>query len=226
MGLENLNVECIVGVEPHERLARQPLSIDVVLAPHVQHWDGKTTLQQTLDYVLIQQQIEFLCLHGHFQLLEHVAVALRDVLLLRPPAEQEQQAVQAVEICLRKAQALPGDTIALVKGYNIQLRGDATHDGVMPASHTKDKTRPWRIDSVFGSRRCGIERWRVSPGQPIERCRSHAVEMLLPLSDGWEHAGRSVAVGVPLQLPANQAWQLTYRGKSQGAALWLGRQHG
>lgn len=76
IGCKALNVDCIIGVYPHERNTLQKLVVDcnASLQLNVVHWQD--ALESTVSYVLLIEVITKTLQEGAFHLLETAALAI------------------------------------------------------------------------------------------------------------------------------------------------------
>ncbi|MEN0064773.1 MAG: dihydroneopterin aldolase [Myxococcota bacterium] len=81
----HVDLACIVGILPRERVEPQPLEIDIgmVIDLDACGWTGDLT--QSVDYGSVDTQARFLATHGRFRLIESLSVALLRLLLAPPP---------------------------------------------------------------------------------------------------------------------------------------------
>ena len=68
--IEELMVDCVVGVYPHERNASQPLRVDVEMRLQTETSAVKESLRSTIDYAATASQLVFLLRSCRFRLLE------------------------------------------------------------------------------------------------------------------------------------------------------------
>ena len=82
--IKNLPVECVVGIEIHERSSRQRLLISVELTADFAKAAASERLEDTLDYTAIARHIEGFARNGQFRLIETLAEHLAGELLVAP----------------------------------------------------------------------------------------------------------------------------------------------
>ncbi|MEM6930574.1 MAG: dihydroneopterin aldolase [Myxococcota bacterium] len=80
-----VDLACIVGILPRERIEPQPLAIDIGMEIDLDDcgWTGR--LETSVDYGAVDAQVRFLATHGGFRLIESMSVALLRLLLADPP---------------------------------------------------------------------------------------------------------------------------------------------
>ena len=96
--IEGLEVCCVIGIQPHERLHPQRVVVDLELAiPAVHHQDA---LLQSVDYAHVSQEIENILKERQFQTLEYAAqVLIEDLFVLW-------QMIMSIRCTLRKPTAI------------------------------------------------------------------------------------------------------------------------
>ncbi len=117
IGVRDLEVECIIGVWPHERTKIQSLLIDVEVSVDVVHAARDDDYSQTVDYQAIADGIRFILTIGRFQLLETACSAVLQWLLNRRDRAIG-PTIQRAKIQIRKPSALPGRATAFVEAEN------------------------------------------------------------------------------------------------------------
>lgn len=113
--LRDLGVQCVIGVNPEEKVRTQTLRLDVKLYLDTSPAALSGILSRTVDYSLIAKQLTFILKSSRFRLLESAAEALA-IFLLTPPAGT-QVLIQAVDIEIHKPEALQGQAIPSVRIY-------------------------------------------------------------------------------------------------------------
>ncbi|HJN37645.1 MAG TPA: dihydroneopterin aldolase [Gammaproteobacteria bacterium] len=121
ISINQLQVDCIIGVLPEERIQPQPLlislDIETDFSSAVQHDD----IANTLDYNLLSTIISNMAIKGKFHLIETLAENIAQYILSLPK-------VFKTKITLQKPQALANAKSAAV---TIQRSND-THDSNSP----------------------------------------------------------------------------------------------
>ncbi len=81
--LENLRVDCIIGINPDERVHPQPLVITLAF----QHWfepaAAKDTIERTINYSEVAAEVRRFVIAGRYKLLETLARRLAEHLCER-----------------------------------------------------------------------------------------------------------------------------------------------
>lgn len=196
ISIDDLRVECVVGVYPQERDAPQPLRIDVEMAVDTARAGARQRLAMTLDYAAVASQIAFILQSARFQMLETAAHALSRYLLAPPASGEDRPRVQSVSLRLTKPLALGGKGIPSLK---IQREAN---DVVLGHEIKAFGT----VDVVHETRDAGIYRLNIAPGRAIPT-HVHRVmsESEMVLGEGLLLNGKPVAIGTahrwPLETP-------------------------
>lgn len=109
--IEQLEISCIIGILPHERLEKQPLIVDVAFDLDIARAAKSGSLERSLDYVQAATLIKTTLEMRQFELLETAAEVLCKELLHLG----QNVPVNAVTLSLRKPKALGYGAIAGVK---------------------------------------------------------------------------------------------------------------
>jgi dihydroneopterin aldolase len=177
LSIHGLDLECIVGLHPHERDLPQPLRVDVDLRLDTESAAVSERIGQTVDYDAITAQIVFLLQAGRFELLETAAHVLA-LHLLSPPAPGERRSqVGSVWLRLEKTAALGGrgiPALAIERDADwARLETTATPFGSIDVIHQARFTRIYRLN--------------LDPGRSItRRSRPESAEAELCLGEGLE----------------------------------------
>ncbi len=154
--IEGLNVDCVVGLYPHERNASQPLHVDLAMTLDTRRAALEENVRLTVDYAATTAQVVFLLRSCRFRLLETAAETLARYLLAAPAAGEDRAQVDRVEIKLRKPGALRGFATP-----SITICRDA-------GEALAQEEKPWgTVDVVHETRDAGIYRLNVAPGKGI-----------------------------------------------------------
>ena len=194
--LRDIEVQCVVGVYPHERQIPQPLRLEVTMGLDTQKAAWKESLSASVNYAAIASQLRFLLQSCRFRMLETAAHALA-AYLLAPPALGERRAqLERVRIRLEKPQVLEG--IAIPSLTIERERGFAT---------VMHEDRPFGVvDVIHETRNAGIYRLNLRPGASIP-LHVHRVmrESELVLTDGLLCQGKRVLKGTVHRWPEGAA---------------------
>lgn len=108
IGFDDLKVMCVIGDLPHERERQQSLLIDLRVTWDISGCRGSDRLEQTCDYVALQNLCQLVAKEGEFQMIETLALAIIDAI-------REKYAGPAVFIRIKKPDALTGAKWAVVE---------------------------------------------------------------------------------------------------------------
>ncbi len=108
-GLENLRIDCVIGVHAHERGDPQPLFLDIEADYDFARAVATDSLADALDYDLIASGLTTVAREGRFTLLETLAEAAADYCLRSFPP------VTAVRIEIRKPRAVEAADASFVR---------------------------------------------------------------------------------------------------------------
>ncbi len=190
--LENLVIDCIVGMYPSERLRPQPLKLDLALHLDTRRVATGAGLAGTVDYARLAGELRFLLTSCQFLLLETAAEALCRYLLAPPTDDAPHAAVEEVTLKLTKPAALDG---VIVPSLEVHRRADEMSYNV--------EDKPFgRVDIVFETRACGIYRLRIQPGGAIPTHEHRQTdESELVLGSGLHLQGEPVEAGTGYRWP-------------------------
>ena len=103
--IEELSVNCIIGILSHERATPQKLLLNIVLEIDYDRVATSDRVENTVNYAEIADQISQLAIERQFQLVETmVATACQQILANHPT-------VNRVEVTARKPDIMPGSTV-------------------------------------------------------------------------------------------------------------------
>ncbi len=151
--LRDLDVQCVIGVHPEEKMRPQTLKLDVMIYLDTSAAAATGILSHTVDYSLVAKQLAFILTHSRFRLLESAAEALA-IFLLTPPSEDHPK-IQAIELEVRKPEALGGIAEPSVRIFR-------SHDN-RPAGllQSPPKSILFQVPETL------IERWQIPAGQTL-----------------------------------------------------------
>jgi 7,8-dihydroneopterin aldolase/epimerase/oxygenase len=98
--IEQLALNTIIGVYPHEKTAAQPILLNLAFRYDTQQAAHKDNLSHTMDYDIIVNFIQQFLAQQHFNLIETLANRLADSL-------QTEFSLPSLKLTLRKTQAIP-----------------------------------------------------------------------------------------------------------------------
>ncbi len=107
--IQGLEVECVIGVRPHERHRAQRVIVDVELGTELAAAGRSGRLDDTCDYDIVAQQVRELLVFRRYELLETAAEELSAMLFaVQPPIER-------LALRIAKPDALSGAGAAAVR---------------------------------------------------------------------------------------------------------------
>lgn len=184
--IDNLQVDCVVGVYPHERDVPQPLRVDLCLWLDTRPAAIKESLRASVDYAAIAGQVAFLLTSCRFRMLETATHALACYLLAPPALGERRAAVQRVRVRLTKPNALRGVAIP-----SIEVEREASSITI-ETEHSKFGI----VDIIHETRDAGIYRLNVAPRASIPLHVHRAMhESELVLSEGLLCQGEVASAG-------------------------------
>jgi dihydroneopterin aldolase len=190
--LRGLTVDCIVGVYRRERVAAQPLKLDVALYLDTREAAVGGRLAHTIHYGRLAGELRFLLEACRFELLESAAEAVCRYVLAPPTEDAPRAQVQAATVRITKPEALAGSALPSLQVHRaaeeMQYRGEDKPFG--------------RVDIIHESQGYGIYRLRIRPGGTIST-HVHQVmeESELMLGPGLLLQGKPVARGMAFRWP-------------------------
>ena len=113
--VNDLRVDCKIGVWTHERNTTQQIRVDLMVEFDAQAAARSDALEHTLNYADLAREASFILEAGEFLLLESAAWMICRWILLSPRPGQARPPVQSVDVKLTKFGALPGSTLASVQ---------------------------------------------------------------------------------------------------------------
>ena len=194
--IEDLMVDCVVGVYPHERNASQLLRVDVEMRLDTEASAVKESFSSTVDYAATASQLVFLLRSCRFRLLETAAHVLARYLLM-PPAPAERRArLDSAVVRLTKPGALRGFAVP-----SLEIE--------RPASWcTIDvETKPFgSVDVIHETKGAGIYRLNIAPGKGIPlHMHRQMREAEMVLGDGLLCQGQPCPPGTVHRWPRGAA---------------------
>ena len=108
IGLEGLQIHCIVGIHPHERVTEQDLFVDISVACDFAAAAEADRVEHTIDYDRISNELTALAVTRQYQLIETFAEESAALLFTLFPS------VRGVEMTVRKPAAVPAAACSFV----------------------------------------------------------------------------------------------------------------
>lgn len=214
--LRSLQVQCVVGVHPHERHRPQTVLLDVDLWVDTHAAAETDHLSSTVDYDFLSQQLCFLLQHGKFQLLETAAHALCAYLIAPPlqstvPIRSATEPIMGAQPACIPSTRINAARVTLAKPHALR----ASHPGAIPSVRVQrqatgqplpSETKPFgSVEIVFENARVGIYRLNIAPGRTIPlHIHKRMRESEMVLTSGLLCQHQPVAQGVIFQWGAEQ----------------------
>lgn len=202
--IEELMVDCVVGVYPHERNASQPLRVDIEMRLQTETSAVKESLRSTIDYAATASQVVFLLRSCRFRLLETAAHVLARYILAPPAPDERRAQVDSVVVRLSKPGALRGFAVPSLEIERVAswCRVEVEH-------------KPFgTVDVIHETNGAGIYRLNVAPGKHIPLHVHHEMrESEMVLSDGLLCQGEACPPGTVHRWPRGAAH--TYMNPSE-----------
>ncbi len=104
--IEELSVQCVVGIFPEERVQLQTVVVDARIRLDLTAAATGCDIERTLDYALFGRGLELILVEGKFRLLETAGLAMCAYLLAPDPHARTR--VVAARVSLQKPEALKG----------------------------------------------------------------------------------------------------------------------
>jgi dihydroneopterin aldolase len=172
INIRDLNVDCVIGVNPDERQRTQRLVLQVELQLNIDRAATMDRLDLTVDYEAVCSQILFLLRSGQFRLLETACQVVCRTLLLPPTDGERRAAIEACKIRIDKPEGLKGQALP---GVEVTRR-------MQDVSYPDQKTAYGSIQTVHETPEMGIYRKSLAPRAsiPVHVHRYHQeAEMLI-----------------------------------------------
>ena len=113
--IENLVVNCIIGILSHERATPQRLRLDVVLQTDFRASAASDHVDDTVNYAQVTDELTRLAIDGQFWLVEAFTAAACRLIL------DNHSTVTRVSVNARKPDIMPGE---MVVGARLELTRD------------------------------------------------------------------------------------------------------
>jgi 7,8-dihydroneopterin aldolase/epimerase/oxygenase len=99
--LERLEIDCIVGILPFERVAEQKIFVDVAMELDFAPAAASEDVADTIDYTVVSRELTELVRERKYQLIETMAVECVELVLARHPSVRE------ASVAIHKPAAVP-----------------------------------------------------------------------------------------------------------------------
>jgi len=155
--IENLELDCLIGVWPHEREQAQRVRVDLTIDVDTQRAILSDDLADTVNYDWLADSVRFILQSGRFRLLESAVACVQRWVLMPPLTHGARPAVQNSTIRITKYDAFPDQTLAIVESTN--QAGDFTYE---------HEQKTWgSVDVIAETAHVGFYRLNIRPGQEL-----------------------------------------------------------
>jgi len=107
--IQNLNIQCIVGILPHERIQEQTLLLDIEVDYDFEKARKNEQINNAVDYTKIAKSVENLLVSKKYQLIETAVEDIGDLLFEKWPK------LKRCSIQIKKPSAIENADFAAVK---------------------------------------------------------------------------------------------------------------
>ena len=196
IALRGLTVDCIVGIYNRERVAAQPLRLDVALFLDTRSAAVSGRLGDTVHYGRLTGELRFLLEACRFELLESAAEAVCHYLLAPSSGDSPRTRPQAACVRITKPQALGGMAVPSLQ----------VHRTVDEMVYGERETSFGRVEVLHEGTGYGVYHLRVKPGGVIATpAHPEGEESELVLGAGLLSQGQPVARGTAFHWPRGVA---------------------
>ncbi len=190
--LRGLTVDCIVGVFNRERIAAQPLRLDVALFLDTRAAAAGGRLAHTVNYGRLAGELRFLLEACRFELLEAAVETVCRYVLAPPTDDVPRAQVQAATVRVTKPLALGG----------LAMPSLQVHRTAEEMVYGREEKPFGRVDIIHEGAGYGVYRLRVKPGGCIpSHVHQRMEESELVLGSGMLLQGQPVARGMAFHWP-------------------------
>ncbi len=157
IAVQDLVVDCVVGIYPFERDKTQPLRIDVQMELDLRKVGIHQQLRDSIDYAAVAAQLSFLLVAGRYRLIETAAHALCGWLTLPPARDENRAPIELCHLKITKPKALGGHGIPAIE----------VHRAASEYPRRNEPTSFGSVDLVFERRSYRIYRLNLDPGASV-----------------------------------------------------------
>ena len=130
--INDLEVRCIVGLFPREKLEAQPLHLNLRLYLDTKKAAKSSLLSQSIDYAGIANQARFILQAGRFKLIETAAEVLAANIIASRYCENSGADLKAVWVSIAKPKALEGQGVPKIS--ILRSDSDFLYQSLVPGS--------------------------------------------------------------------------------------------
>lgn len=109
----DLELSCIVGILPRERVEPQPIELELELELDLERCGDSGDLGASVNYATVDAAARFLAVEGRFRLIESLGLAILRLLLLPPTADEGRAAIRHASVRIAKPAVLREATPAV-----------------------------------------------------------------------------------------------------------------
>jgi dihydroneopterin aldolase len=212
--LRGLTVDCIVGIYNRERVAAQPLRLDVGLFLDTRSAGASGRLGDTVHYGRLAGELRFLLEACRFELLESAAEAVCHYLLAPPREDSPRTRLEAASVRITKPQALGGLVVPSLQ----------VHRSAREMVYAERETSFGRVEVLHEGTGYGVYHLRVKPGGVLSiPAHPEGEESELVLGSGLLAQGQPVARGTAFHWPRGVAHRYDNPTGSEQTVLCVAR---
>jgi FolB domain-containing protein len=212
--LKRLEVECIIGVYPRERVEKQSLIVHLGLETDTSKAGRGGGLAATIDYSQIAGEVRFLLEACEFELIEEAAEAIAAWLLSPGKVRKGQSRIHRVQVALDKPAAMGGNALPCIT--ITREAADYAYDG--------EDSVFGNVDIIYEIDALGIYELRIAPGSVIPPHFHKAMtEAELILDSGVECQNEPLRAGLAHFWPKELVHTYKNTGETEASILCVDR---
>lgn len=186
--VRGLALSCIVGINPHERVAEQPLRLDLTLGLDTREASRTGKISRTVHYGDVAEQVASLLRFRRYRLLEGAAEEVAWMLL------GIYSRLEWVKVRVEKPRALEG----LAEAASLTIRRERAdlsqvECNDLTRSSLSSAASPHALGVFVATSEAELSILNLAPGQPLPRPQTPARGLVWVLA-GTLHAGDKVTV--------------------------------
>ena len=193
--LQNINVDCVIGTRPDERLRTQVVTVSLAVRVDASKAASSCRLRDTLDYAALYAVVQFIIGTARFLLLETAAEAIARYLLISNPELVQEATVSIVKPHIMPAPTLPRVTLTRTANSIFTIVRNTVFGSVAAVQESRD---------------AGIYLLTVAARQSLTpHCLEQAREHTMTVTAGLNLQGKSVPPCYAIDWPAHtpRRWQ-------------------
>ena len=155
--VDNLEIDCIIGVWSHERTTPQKVRVDLWVEVDASASVQTDDLSDTVDYTWLAESVRFILCSGRFKLLEAASNTIHRWLLLPPLTGQLRPQIMMSNLQITKYSAFENEAAAIVSS-RAEL-GDFEYE---------IESKSWgSVDIIAETKEVGFYRLNITPGHEL-----------------------------------------------------------